>query len=166
MRQIPLINMNHLNVLVLILVAISVCSCVSQFDKTITFQGTSMLPAINDGASIHIRKIGPGSTHKIERGSIVVYLFSEDKSKFYIKRVVGLPQEKIEVKEGTVFINGEALQEEYVYPGYNRARTSHPSVFLKSREYYLLGDNRDNSYDSRYSGPVGEADIIAQVVRN
>ena len=94
------------------------------------------------------------------RGEIIVFRYPADPSKDFVKRVVGLPGETVEVRSGTVYINGEALQEPYLQrPDSSNARL----LTLREKEYYVIGDNRRNSNDSRVWGVVPEENIVGRV---
>ncbi len=101
-----------------------------------------------------------------ERGEIVVFRYPRDPSQFFIKRVVGLPGETIEVTNGNVIIyteehpNGIVLEENYID---DEQTTGKIRTTLGATEYYLLGDNRDESLDSRSFGPVSVSGIIGRV---
>ena len=94
------------------------------------------------------------------RGEIIVFRYPQDPTKDFVKRVLGLPGETVEVRSGTVYINGEALRESYL----QRADSSSArSITLGEREYYVIGDNRRNSNDSRAWGVVPENNIVGRV---
>ena len=88
--------------------------------QPVKVEGTSMLPRLHDGERIFVNKLIYYDEYrwapKIERGDIVVFWYPNDPSKSYIKRVIGLPGETVEVREGTVLINGSALEEKYLDP--------------------------------------------------
>ena len=91
---------------------------------------------------------------KPQRGDIVVFKFPIDKKRDYLKRIVGLPNEEISIKENKVFINGKPLPEGYViYEGEGLMENLKP-VRIPERYIYAMGDNRNNSYDSRMFGTV------------
>ena len=94
------------------------------------------------------------------RGEIIVFRYPADPSKDFVKRVVGLPGETVEVRAGTVFIDGEALREPYLQ---RRDRSSAGPQTLGPKEYYVIGDNRRNSNDSRAWGIVPEENILGKV---
>jgi signal peptidase I len=100
-----------------------------------------------------------------ERGEVVVFRYPLDRSQYFIKRTIGLPGETIEITDGNIIIyneeypNGQVLDEEYI----NHDRTNGKErVTLGADEYYLLGDNRDASLDSRSIGPIIEDDLIGR----
>lgn len=101
-----------------------------------------------------------------ERGEIVVFRYPRDPSQFFIKRVIGLPGETIEITNGKMILytnnqpNGIILEEAYLG---DELTTGKIRVTLGLEEYYLLGDNRDESLDSRSFGPVKQSGIIGRV---
>ena len=82
-----------------------------------------------------------------ERGDIVVFPFPDDESVDYIKRIIGLPGEKVEIKDGVVIIDGEELVEDYVKGDWDY---NMESITVPEDSYFMMGDNRKNSEDSRY----------------
>ena len=129
----------------------------------VRFEGTSMLPGIKDGDRLVLARFDRGAEFDVKRGDIVLFRYPKDPEKMYLKRLVGLPGETVEVRGGRVFVNGEELAEPYVDPKLNEARDSQPPVFVEPRHYYVLGDNRDNSADSRIWGLVPERYVIGKV---
>lgn len=83
----------------------------------------------------------------------------------FVKRVVGLPGDTIEIIDSVIYVNGEALREDYLDPAHTRFRTNRPPITLGEDEYYVLGDNRDNSNDSRSIGPIKRGMIVGHVRR-
>lgn len=98
-----------------------------------------------------------------QRGDIVVFKLPSDTRIDYIKRVIGLPGDRVEIREGEVFLNGEALHEDYV-PDYYRDRQSSPELVVPPEHYYVLGDHRSSSNDSRSWGPVHRRHIYGKAV--
>ncbi len=115
-------------------------------------EGSAMLPAFANGDRLLI----DGKTGEIRRGDVIMFLYPKDRTKSYIKRVVGLPGEAIEIREGRVLIDGKLLEEPYVTEEYNRQKASFPPRRIPEYQYFVMGDNRDNSSDSRYWGTVDE----------
>jgi signal peptidase I len=101
----------------------------------------------------------------LKRGDIVVFKYPKDPSKVYIKRLIGLPGDIVEIRGEEVWVNGSKLSEPYVDARMNWSHRSQPSVVVPAHSYYVLGDNRDNSSDSRIWGSVPEEFLIAKVVR-
>src|SRR6266480_1134052 len=136
--------------------------------QPVKVEGTSMLPRLHDGERIFVNKLIYYDEYrwapKIERGDIVVFWFPDDPSKSYIKRVVGLPGETVEVREGTVRINGSVLDERYLDPQLNLNPRSQAPITIKANYYFVMGDNRDNSSDSRIWGLVPKKYIYGKAL--
>jgi signal peptidase I len=98
--------------------------------------------------------------HPPKRGEVIVFRFPRDPSKDFVKRVIGLPGESVELRQGTVYINGAALEEPYLTAPGNSTR---PPILLGEKQYYVLGDNRASSNDSRVWGPVPEENVVGKV---
>ena len=98
------------------------------------------------------------------RGDILVFKYPKDPSKGYIKRLIGLPGDTVEIRVGEVWVNDSKLSEPYVDSKMNLSQRSQPAVVVPGRSYYVMGDNRDNSSDSRFWGVVPEELLIAKVV--
>ena len=130
---------------------------------SVTFRGVSMLPGIRDGDRLSLVRFDRGADFEVGRGDVVLFLHGGDPEKSYLKRVVGLPGETVELRDGRVFIDGSALPEPYVDEKLNTMRDPSPPVFVAPRHYYVLGDNRDNSADSRHWGPVPEKHVLGKV---
>ena len=136
--------------------------------QPVKVEGTSMLPRLHDGERIFVNKLVYYDEYrwapKIERGDIVVFWFPDDPSKSYIKRVIGLPGETVEMRDGTVRINGRELREKYLDPQFNVSRHSQPPTPVKANYYFVMGDNRDNSSDSRAWGLVPKKYIYGKAL--
>ncbi|MET0649230.1 MAG: signal peptidase I [Pyrinomonadaceae bacterium] len=130
----------------------------------IVYEGTSMLPTVKDGDRLSLSRFDRGAEFDVKRGDIVLFLFPNDPDKAYVKRLVGLPGETVELRDGRVFVNGQEVPEPYVDPNLNLGRDSEPPVYVKPHYYYVLGDNRDNSSDSRMWGLVPEKYILGKVL--
>lgn len=135
--------------------------------QPVKVEGTSMMPALTDQERIFINKF----TYKfgfgnIERGDTVVFWYPQDPTKSYIKRVIGLPGDRVRIHEGQVFVNGAELREDYV-PEENRDRvTWHEGREERVPEgkYFVLGDHRNQSSDSRGWGWVPRDSIYGKAV--
>jgi signal peptidase I len=136
--------------------------------QPVKVEGTSMLPRLHDGERIFVNKLIYYDEYrwapKIERGDIVVFWYPEDPSKSYIKRVIGLPGETIEIRDGTVLINGAPLEEHYLDPKSNVGTRSQAPIPIKMNYYFVMGDNRDNSSDSRTWGLVPKKYIYGKAL--
>lgn len=132
--------------------------------QPVRVEGTSMQPELLNHDRLFISKF-IFRFEKIRRGEIVVFHYPLDPSKSYIKRVIGLPGETIRIDSGQVYIDGRPLREPYVPARYRDSRSMAPLVIPKGM-YFVMGDHRSVSSDSRDFGPVsrkliyGEADFI------
>lgn len=138
--------------------------------QPVRVEGQSMMPRLHDQDRIFVNKfIYPlrewlGDREPIKRGDIVVLLFPNDPSKSYIKRVVGLPGERVEIEDGKLMINGEVINEPYLDTEYLSHDSTPSPVDVKSHHYFVMGDNRNNSSDSRSWGLVPEKYIYGQAI--
>jgi signal peptidase I len=123
-------------------------------------QGTSMLPLLEDGERIIVNKL-VYRFRPIERGDVVVFWYPKDPSVSFIKRVVGLPGDTVELRQGQLFVNGRRVEEGYISSRF-RDDESHPQVRIKEGYYYVLGDHRNSSNDSRAWGEVPEKYIYGR----
>ncbi|HYE13348.1 MAG TPA: signal peptidase I [Pyrinomonadaceae bacterium] len=122
--------------------------------QPVKVEGTSMLPRLHDGERIFVNKLIYYGLPELERGDIVVFWFPDDPTKSYIKRIIGLPGETVQMRAGRVFVNGRELAEPYLDPAHNAAPDDRPPVYVRPHYYFVMGDNRDNSSDSRAWGLV------------
>jgi signal peptidase I len=106
-----------------------------------------------------------------KRGDIVVFVFPEDPSKDFIKRVIGTPGDVVEIRNKTVYVNGAPLAEEYTryadgrnVDGFLRSRDNMPPVRVPPGKLFMMGDNRDRSYDSRFWGFVDMDAVIGKAM--
>src|SRR6202158_3132256 len=136
--------------------------------QPVKVEGTSMLPRLHDGERIFVNKLIYYDEYrwapKVDRGDIVVFWFPDDPSKSYIKRVVGLPGDTIEMRDGTVRVNGRDLDETYLDPQLNMSHKTQPPVYVRPNYYFVMGDNRDNSSDSRIWGLVPKKYVYGKAV--
>jgi signal peptidase I len=132
--------------------------------QPVKVEGTSMLPRLHDGERIFVNKLIYYGLPEIERGDIIVFWFPNDPSKSYIKRVIGLPGETVQMRAGRILINGKELQEPYLETSLNVAGGDEPPTYVKPHYYFVMGDNRDNSSDSRSWGLVPEKYIYGKAL--
>ncbi len=132
------------------------------FYQPVKVEGTSMTPLISDQERIFINKF-VYRFEPIERGDVVVFWYPLDRSKSFIKRVVGLPGDTVEIREGQVYLNGQLLQEPYIPPESDDFGTYSPTRVPKG-EYFVMGDHRTSSNDSRIFGPVPRRFIYGKAV--
>lgn len=143
-------------VIVVVLIAVLVRSFIVQ---TFYVSGASMEPSYHDGEYLLVDKL---SYHfrAPRRGEVIILQFPKDERKDFIKRVIGLPGERVEVRGGAVYIDGRALDEPYL-SGANVTSGGDP-VKLGEDEFYVLGDNRNNSSDSRSWGVLPRRDVLGR----
>lgn len=120
--------------------------------QPVRVEGTSMLPRLEDQDRLFINKFAY-RFEAIHRGDVVVFYYPHDHSKSYIKRVIALPGDAISVDHGTVTVNGAVLNEPYVPEKYQDDRSLPPRI-IPQGEYFVMGDHRSISSDSRDFGPV------------
>jgi signal peptidase I len=135
--------------------------------QPVVVEGTSMLPILHDGERLLVNKlvyykIKSVSWGHIERGDVVVFWYPKEPDKSYVKRVIGLPGETVEVRNGVVYINSEQMREPYLSAEHNQTLGSFPPTKVDKHYYFVMGDNRDNSSDSRYWGLVPEKYIYGK----
>ena len=122
--------------------------------QPVKVEGTSMMPTLDDQERIFINKfVYRLHFGQIDRGDTVVFWFPGDPTKSYIKRVIALPGDDLRIDHGVVYVNGKPLRERYV-PSWYRDDRSQPEMVLPEGEYFVMGDHRSISSDSRDFGPV------------
>jgi signal peptidase I len=147
-------------------------------------QGSSMEPNFKDGEYLVINEFGYKQTdvgfgghsffqvqpfQELERQAPVVFRFPKNEEEFFIKRVIGLPGEAVEIKQGRVVIYNSLYPQGYIldesaYLGPEVLTKDMPRMEIGLNQYVLMGDNRMFSYDSRAFGPVGKEKIIGTVL--
>jgi signal peptidase I len=132
--------------------------------QPVKVEGTSMMPSLIDQERIFINKyVYRFGLSDISRGDMVVFWFPGDPTKSYIKRVIGVPGDTVEVNDGTVVVNGEPLAESYV-PREYRDHISMPRRVIPQDQFFVLGDHRSSSNDSRSWGMVPRHFIYGKAV--
>lgn len=125
--------------------------------QPVRVEGTSMLPRLEDHDRLFINKFVYHIT-SIERGDVVVFHYPRDPEKSYIKRVIALPGDRLRIDHGQVWVNGKSLTENYVPEMYRDTR-SYATTVIPDDCYFVMGDHRSISSDSREFGVV-ERDLI------
>lgn len=125
--------------------------------QPVRVEGTSMLPVLEDQDRLFVNKMAY-RVGEIHRGDVVVFLYPHDHRKSYIKRVIALPGDDLKIDHGHVFVNGKEMTERYVPPRFEDGR-SLPESIVPDHEYFVMGDHRSISSDSRDFGPV-DRDLI------
>lgn len=147
-----------LNASIYILVILILTYCAVNFlGQRTEVIGSSMEPTLSDGDNLIVDKI----TYRLrepERFEIVVFPYQYSKGTYYIKRIIGLPGERIYIDEtGRIFINGELLEENYGMEDIHDPGLAATEIELGENEYFVMGDNRNDSADSRFVS-VGNID--------
>lgn len=132
------------------------------FDLT-RIQGASMENTLFTDDIVVIEKISRNITHKYKRGDLIIFQ-SPIEEKLYVKRIIGMPGDKVELREGKFYINGTELDEPYYTTGSFTESKGENQWFLAYDEYFMVGDNRPKSNDSRKFGPVYENNFIGRAL--
>jgi len=121
-----------------------------------------MLPTIKNQQTV-IVDLNYYQDNQIKRGDLVLFNITEEDK--HIKRVIGLPNENVLIKEGKIYVNEKEVDHEFVFSDIDTMDNRIPEkrIKLKNHEYFLIGDNSPHSVDSRVIGPVDRADIIGKV---
>lgn len=130
--------------------------------QPVKVEGTSMAPLLSDQERIFINKF-VYRFEPIERGDVVVFWYPLDRSKSFIKRVVGLPGETVELRAGRLYVNTKELREPYVPANYLDGSSYGPAM-VPADSFFVMGDHRDSSNDSRVFGPVERKHIYGKAV--
>lgn len=121
-------------------------------------EGFSMVPTLDDGQYLLINKIGM-HFHQPDRGDIIVFQYPLDPSKSFVKRVIARPGDTVEIRDQQTIVDGKVLKEPYIR---NPENGFYPRTVVPPGEYFVMGDNRNNSSDSRAWGMLPEKDIIGE----
>jgi signal peptidase I len=129
--------------------------------QPVKVEGTSMEPRLQPQDRLFVNKFMYYFSD-IRRGDIVVFWYPKDRSQSFIKRVVGLPGDRVEIRSGTVWVNGQRLSEPYL-PEWVGVK-SHPPEVIPPQHYFVMGDHRNSSSDSRDWGTVPRQNIFGEAV--
>ena len=130
--------------------------------QPVRVEGTSMLPRLEDRDRLFINKF-VYSFSAIERGDVVVFHYPRDPEKSYIKRIIGLPGDRLRIDHGVLWLNGKRQLERYVPYNYQDSRTV-AEIVVPAESYFVMGDHRSISSDSRDFGPVERSLIYGKAV--
>ena len=145
---------------------------IRQFIQAFKIPAVSMAPTLLVGDHVLVDKSIAWNGKVLERGEIIVFKFPEDEKKDFIKRVIGLPGERIEIRNKTVYVNDTALEDggysQRIDPGILDAQTNPRDnlgpVTVPQESYFVMGDNRDQSLDSRFFGYVHRSKVIGKAL--
>jgi signal peptidase I len=141
-----------------VLVSVAVSAFIITFlYQPVRVEGTSMLPMLQNQDRLFINKMAY-RVGEIHRGDVVVFLYPHDHTKSYIKRVIAVGGDDLRIEHGQVYVNGRALKESYVPLRFTDDR-SQPEMVVPPHQYFVMGDHRSISSDSRDFGTV-EGDLI------
>lgn len=145
----------------IILVCLLALVIVFYFGRQVKNSGDSMRPAVLDGDIVLVNRMIYDAS-KPKRGDIIVFKPNgNENARSYIKRIIGLPGETVQIKDGEIYVDGEKLEEKYETTAIEDAGTASEEITLDGDEYFVLGDNRRNSEDSRMAdiGNVKRSEI-------
>ena len=143
-----------------LLVVILLAALVRTFVFSITeVEGPSMRETLHSGQIVAVEKLSC-RIHGVQRGQIVICRYPGS-YEYYIKRVVALGGDMLEIRDGVTYLNGQALQEDYVT---HPAQEDFGPVTVELGRVFVMGDNRANSHDSRAEGALEESSIVGRAV--
>lgn len=146
----------------LVLSVLLAFTIISFLYQPVQVEGTSMMPLLKNHERIVVGKI-VYPVESIHRGDIIVFHYPLDPAESFIKRVIGLPGDWVRISDGRVYVNGKRLREPYILPAYLGEQTC-PPVHVAPNHYYVLGDHRDFSNDSRNWGTLDREYIYGKAV--
>ena len=116
--------------------------------QRVVVEGASMNPTFTDGSDLIMSRISYIEDDP-QRGDIIVFPYQYEDNTYFIKRIIGLPGETVQIVDGTIYINGEVLGESYGREVMKNSGMAADPITLGDDEYFVLGDNRNDSTDSR-----------------
>ena len=152
------------DILETLVLAILLFVVINAVSARIRVDGSSMVPTLNNGQFVMVNRLaynlGEFITGKVQRGDVVVFHYPRDPEQEYIKRIIGLPGDVVEMTGGHVYVNGEQLIEPYIAAdARNEGQWTVPAGHI-----FVLGDNRNNSQDSRSFGYVSMQNVVGKAI--
>lgn len=144
-----------------LLLVVAIYTLVNLSTARFVVEGSSMEPNFHTGEYVIVSRLAY-IIGEPERGDVIVFHYDEANKRDFIKRVIGLPNEQIEINEGRIYVNGLVLDEPYVKDYCRRSFCPNRTWRLKSDEYFVLGDNRNSSQDSHDFGPIKRRQVIGK----
>jgi signal peptidase I len=133
--------------------------------QTVQIQGQSMWPTLHNADCYFLNRL-VYHLHSPHRGDVVVLKDPSDGG-YAVKRVIASSGDSVYFKDGGIYLNGRKLKEPYLLPGtptFTFSKTREQLVVCGNDQYFVLGDNRNNSYDSRFYGPVPGRNILGALI--
>jgi signal peptidase I len=128
------------------------------FLEPVRIDGTALDPSLRSGDRVLVKK----PVTAISRGDVLLFGDPRKPSIRVLERVVGLPGERLQLREGALYIDGKLIPEPYVSQDHNSKKSSTAEIEVPSDSYFMLGDNRDEAFDSRRIGPIPRELIYAK----
>ena len=137
-------------------------TCIGQ---RVAVEGSSMEDTLQDRDQLIVDCLSYRFLRDPKRFEIVVFRLKDKPDTFYVKRVIGLPGESIQILNSRIYINGKPLEDAYATQAYYPAGSAEELITLGEDEYFVMGDNRINSIDSRYAvGPVKRSQFVGRAI--
>lgn len=146
-----------------VILVIAIYGLVNLSSARYMVQGKSMYPNFDDNQVLYVSRLNY-LLWQPEYRDIVVFHFPDNPEEDYIKRVIGLPGDTVEIRDAHVYVNNEELDEPYINEPCLPDRCQDSIWRLGGDEYFMMGDNRNHSSDSRYFGPVKRKFIVGEVL--
>lgn len=130
--------------------------------QKMSFGGDSMAPTFKNGEKINV-DTGAYISSQPQKGDVIA--FKDESGVVMIKRVIGLPGEQLEIKDGKVYTNGKEITEDYLNKQNNTESNGNSKWQIPDKNVFVMGDNRSGSKDSRVFGPVAYDRILGKVMK-
>lgn len=158
------------NILINILVIVGTLLFINYISQLAITCGNSMNNTLHDGDLLITEKVTKNfKDNNYDRYDVIIFKPNKknnENEKYYIKRIIGLPGETVRIEDGSIYINNNKLSENYGKEEMIDSGSADQEYLLKEDEFFVLGDNRNNSLDSRYIGPVKKEQILSHAIFN